>query len=113
MNGDTRQHAHELIDQLPETQLSGFAHFLETIIEPVSYALTNAPLVTTDELPGVKPPKVERVDDYSEARTQWKRFQTIPILPERDQKAVVRRINSLVAAVPLNRNGAHGERNAR
>jgi hypothetical protein len=44
MSEGTRQHAHELIDQLPEAQLSGLVRFLETIVEPVSYALANAPL---------------------------------------------------------------------
>jgi hypothetical protein len=44
MTGDTRQHAHELIDQLPEAQLSGLVQFLQTIVEPVSYTLANAPL---------------------------------------------------------------------
>ena len=40
---DTRQHAHELIDQLPDTQLSGLVQFLETIVDPVAHALRNAP----------------------------------------------------------------------
>ena len=44
MNGDNRQHAHELIDQLPEAQLSGLIQFLETIVEPVCYPLNNAPI---------------------------------------------------------------------
>lgn len=41
---DTRQHAHQLIDRLPETQLSGLVQFLETIVDPVATALRNAPL---------------------------------------------------------------------
>lgn len=41
---DTRQHAHQLIDRMSETQLSGLAQFLETIVNPVSVALRNAPL---------------------------------------------------------------------
>ncbi|MEO8096989.1 MAG: hypothetical protein ABI811_04765 [Acidobacteriota bacterium] len=41
---DTRQHAHQLIDSLPETQLSGLVQFLETIVDPVTAALRNAPL---------------------------------------------------------------------
>ena len=41
---DTRQHAHLLIDRLPETQLSGLVQFLETIVDPVTTALRNAPL---------------------------------------------------------------------
>gem|GEM_PF-4361481 len=43
--------------------------------------------ITTDELLGVKPPKVERMEEDSEARRMWKRFQMVSELPERDQKA--------------------------
>lgn len=50
---DTRQHAHQLIDRMPETQLPGLVQFLETIADPVRAALRNAPLddepVTEDE----------------------------------------------------------------
>jgi len=41
---ETRELAHELIDRLPETQLSGLVRFLETIVDPVANALRNAPL---------------------------------------------------------------------
>jgi hypothetical protein len=41
---DTRQHVHQLIDRMPETQLSGLVQFLETIVDPVATALRNAPL---------------------------------------------------------------------
>jgi hypothetical protein len=41
---DTRQHAHQLIDRMPETQLSGLVQFLEAIVDPVTAALRNAPL---------------------------------------------------------------------
>lgn len=41
---DTRQQAHQLIDRMPETQLSGLVQFLETIVDPVIAALRNAPL---------------------------------------------------------------------
>ena len=40
----TRQHAHELIDRLPETQLSALVRLLETILDPVAAALRNAPI---------------------------------------------------------------------
>lgn len=40
---DIREHAHELIDRMPETQLSGLVQFLETIVEPV-YSIRNAPI---------------------------------------------------------------------
>jgi hypothetical protein len=39
-----REHAHELIDRLPETQLSALVGLLETIVDPVAAALRNAPL---------------------------------------------------------------------
>jgi hypothetical protein len=31
---DTRQHAHKLIDRMPETQLSALVGLLETIVQP-------------------------------------------------------------------------------
>jgi hypothetical protein len=37
-----REHAHELIDRLPETQLSALVGLLETIVDPVTAALRNA-----------------------------------------------------------------------
>ncbi len=39
-----REHAHELIDRLPEKQLLALVGLLETIVDPVSAALRNAPL---------------------------------------------------------------------
>jgi hypothetical protein len=41
---DTRQHAHQLIDRLPEAQLSALVGLLETIVDPVAAALRNAPV---------------------------------------------------------------------
>ena len=64
---------------------------------PAVIDLAKALNVTTDELLGVKPPKVEHVNDDSEARHMWKRFQLIATLPERDQKAIIRLINSLIS----------------
>jgi hypothetical protein len=39
-----REHAHELIDRLPEAQLSALVGLLETIVDPVATALRKAPL---------------------------------------------------------------------
>jgi transcriptional regulator with XRE-family HTH domain len=64
---------------------------------PAVIDLAEALSVTTDELLGVKPPRVERVNDDSEARRMWKRFQMVATLPERDQKAIIRLVNSLIA----------------
>lgn len=80
---------------------------------PAVIDLARALQITTDELLGVKPPRVSQVKEDPEARRQWKRFQLIASLPERDQKAVVRLINSLVSATPARRTGAQGERNGR
>lgn len=40
----TRQHAHDLIDRMPETQLSALVGLLEAIVDPVTTALRNAPI---------------------------------------------------------------------
>lgn len=39
-----REHAHQLIDRLPETQLTALVGLLETIVDPVAAALRNAPV---------------------------------------------------------------------
>ena len=80
---------------------------------PVVIALVGALKVTTDKHLGVKPPRVERSGNDSEERRQWKRFQRIATLPERDKKAVIRLINSLVAAGSVRRAGSQGVRNGR
>lgn len=74
---------------------------------PAVIGLAEALSITTDELLGVKPPRVEHVNDDSEARRMWKRFQLVSTLPERDRKAIIRLVNSLIA------NGADKRRAAR
>lgn len=73
---------------------------------PAVIRLAKALNVTTDELLALKPPNAAPVEDDPEARRQWKRFQMITALPERDQKAVIRLISSLVAGSPLRKNGS-------
>ena len=41
---DPRQHAHQLIDRLQETQLSALVGLLETIVDPVAAAVRSAPV---------------------------------------------------------------------
>lgn len=41
---DPRQHAHQLIDRMPETQLSALVGLLETIVDPVAGAPADVPL---------------------------------------------------------------------
>jgi hypothetical protein len=40
---DTRQHAHQLIDQLPDAQVSALVGLLESMVDPVATALRAAP----------------------------------------------------------------------
>lgn len=62
---------------------------------PAVIDLARALQISTDELLGVRAPKVQRIDEDSDTRRMWKRFQKVSALPERDQKAVLRLINSL------------------
>jgi hypothetical protein len=39
-----KQHAHELIDQLPPSQLPAAIGMLESLLDPVSRAIVNAPV---------------------------------------------------------------------
>ncbi|MBN2197235.1 MAG: helix-turn-helix transcriptional regulator [Polyangiaceae bacterium] len=65
--------------------------------------------VSTDVLLGVKTPKAPKVTvphDDPETRRLWKRFQRVLELPEKDRRAVIRLVNSLVAAQPARRSAA-------
>lgn len=69
---------------------------------PVVAAIAHALRVSADELLGMKPPprevsKLERLQSDPESRRLWKRFQQMAGLPERDQRAVIRLINSLTS----------------
>jgi hypothetical protein len=66
MMTETRELAHQLIDRLPETQLSGLVRFLETIVDPAGIALRNAPL---DDEPETEDEKVA----VNEARSWLKK----------------------------------------
>ena len=41
---DQREHAHKLIDRMPEAQLSGLVQLLESIVDPAMAALRSAPI---------------------------------------------------------------------
>ncbi|MGB7722780.1 MAG: hypothetical protein WBL65_22975 [Bryobacteraceae bacterium] len=41
---EPREQAHQLIDRLPETQVSALVGLLETIVDPVAAALRHAPI---------------------------------------------------------------------
>jgi hypothetical protein len=41
---NSKEHAHELIDRLPPTQLSAVVGLLEAMLDPTSRAIANAPV---------------------------------------------------------------------
>ena len=53
---------------------------------PAVIDLAKALRVTTDELLGVKAAKVERINDDSEARRMWKRFQMVAACPRETRR---------------------------
>lgn len=62
--------------------------------------------VTTDELLGIKSPKLSgKHKDDPETRRLWKKFQQVRELPDKDQRAVIRLINSLIAAQQIRKAG--------
>jgi hypothetical protein len=55
--------------------------------------------VSTDELLGVKPPpKIDGPTAKPEARRYWRRFQQLMELPEKDQRAVFRTLDTMTKA---------------
>ncbi len=52
--------------------------------------------VTTDELFGLKPTRSANGHGDPETRRLWKKFQQVAALPEKDRRAVIRLVNSLV-----------------
>lgn len=72
--------------------------------------------VATDVLLGVKTPKAQKPavpHDDPETRRLWKRFQRVLELPEKDRRAVIRLVNSLVAAQPARRSAARSSARSR
>ena len=68
---DTKEHAHELIDRLPPAQLSAVVGLLEAILDPISRAISNAPI---DDEP-VTPEEAQALD---QAREWSKHNEGIP-----------------------------------
>jgi transcriptional regulator with XRE-family HTH domain len=52
--------------------------------------------VSANELLGLKPVWLDRSKEDPEARRLWKKFQQVMTLPEKDQRTVIRLVNSLV-----------------
>jgi len=64
-----------------------------TAIIPLARALG----VSTDELLGLRPAQANGNDSLQKQRL-WKRFQKMEVLPTKDQRAVIRLINSLAGS---------------
>jgi transcriptional regulator with XRE-family HTH domain len=65
---------------------------------PAVIALARVLKVSTDELMGIEQPRADLLQDDPETRRLWKKFQQVRDLPEKDQRAVIRLVNSLAAA---------------
>jgi len=73
---------------------------------PTVVDLAKALKVTTDELLGAKPIKNAKATKMdAETKRLWARFQKLQALPEKDQRAVIRMVNSLSRASSGNRAG--------
>lgn len=75
----------------------------ETIAEfpptPVMLEIAKVLKVGIDELLDFRGPKtIAKSRDDAETRRLWRKFQQVRTLPEKDQRAVIRLINSLVAS---------------
>lgn len=91
----------QLAEKIGSTQraLSSYETVAEFPPAPVVVELAKALGVSADELLGLKPRKAKAekvVDEDPEIRRLWKTFQLVLALPERDRRAVVRLIHSLV-----------------
>ncbi len=68
---DPKEHAHELIERLPPTQVAAIVGLLEAMLDPVAGAIASAP--TDDE-----PLTAEEINALDEAQEWLKHNQGIP-----------------------------------
>jgi len=91
----------QLADKIGSTQraISRYETIADRAPAPVLAKLAQALGVSTDELLGVKRIRMAAsLADDPEARRLWKKFQQVMELPEKDRRAVIRLVNSLVTA---------------
>jgi transcriptional regulator with XRE-family HTH domain len=91
----------QLADRIDSTQraISRYETVADRAPAPVLARLAQTLGVSTDELLGVRHirPATGLADD-PDARRLWKKFQQVMALPEKDRRAVIRLVNSLVTA---------------
>lgn len=89
--------------------------YYETVADsapgPIIVLLAQALDVSSDDLLGLKPTKKPApIKEDPETKRLWKKFQQVRALPEKDQRAVIRLINSLVSAQQSRRNNGISSR---
>ncbi|MBL9025019.1 MAG: helix-turn-helix transcriptional regulator [Myxococcales bacterium] len=104
--GLTQTQLAELIDS-SQRAVSRYETIAELPPTAVLIKLAKALDVSTDVLLGLKTPrKVAEPKEDPEMRRLWKRFQLVRSLPDKDQRAVIRLINSLVSVKESRRTSA-------
>lgn len=91
----------QLAEKIDSTQraVSRYETVADRAPAPVLARLAQALGVSTDELLGVKRTRpAAGLTDDPEARRLWKKFQQVMALPEKDRRAVIRLVTSLVTA---------------
>ena len=91
----------QLADSIGSTQraISYYENHADYPPAPVVAAMAKALRISSDELLGLKPSRQRApVENDAELRRIWRKFQRVLELPEKDQRAVIRLINSLVSA---------------
>lgn len=93
--------------ELIESTQRNVSHY-ETVAEfpptEVLVKLASVLKVSTDDLLGLRTPRrAPEPKEDPEERRLWKKFQAVRSLPEKDQRAVIRLVNSLVSAKEVRR----------
>ena len=100
----------QLAEKIGSSQraLSRYETVADRAPAPVLAALAKALRVSTDELLGVKPLQRASINGHGsgEDRRLWNKFQQVMALPEKDRRAVIRLVNSLVETKGRSASGA-------
>lgn len=88
----------QLADAIGSSQraISSYETVAEFPPAAVIVEIARALEVTTDELFGLRPLRSKNGHDDPGTRRLWKKFQQVAALPEKDRRAVIRLVNSLV-----------------
>ncbi len=97
--GLTQTQLAELIDS-SQRCISRYETIAELPPATVLVKLAQVLKVSTDEMLGLDPPKpLPKRKDDPETKRLWKKLQQVRELPEKDQRAVIRLLNSLISVL--------------